>query len=100
MHIQNSETNIGNDEVIKKDKIINILLITGFVVDLLDYLLITTQLFAPEYLHEYYSEHKFLIQIIYLFGGFILIGIYFIKVSYKSNIKNKISEIFNQVEVK
>jgi hypothetical protein len=100
MHIQNSETNIGNDEVIKKDKIINILLITGFVVDLIDYLLITTQLFAPEYLHEYYSEHKFLIQIIYLFGGFILIGIYFIKVSYKSNIKNKISEIFNQVEVK
>ena len=100
MHIQNSETNIGNDEVIKKDKIINILLITGFVVDLLDYLLITTQLFAPEYLHEYYSEHKFLIQIIYLFGGFILIGIYFIKVSYKSNIKNKINEIFNQVEVK
>ena len=100
MHIQNSETNIGNDEVIKKDKIINILLITGFVVDLLDYLLITTQLFAPEYLHEYYSEHKFLIQIIYLFGGFILIGIYFIKVSYKSNIKIKISEIFNQVEVK
>ena len=52
MHIQNSETNIGNDEVIKKDKIINILLITGFVVDLIDYLLITTQLFAPEYLHE------------------------------------------------
>ena len=100
MHIQNSETNIGNDEVIKKDKIINILLITGFVVDLIDYLLITTQLFAPEYLHEYYSEHKFLIQIIYLFGGFILIGIYFIKVSYKSNIKNKISGIFNQVEVK
>ena len=100
MHIQNSETNIGNDEVIKKDKIINILLITGFVVDLIDYLLITTQLFAPEYLHEYYSEHKFLIQIIYLFGGFILIGIYFIKVSYNSNIKNKISEIFNQVEVK
>ena len=100
MHIQNSETNIGNDEVIKKDKIINILLITGFVVDLIDYLLITTQLFAPEYLHEYYSVHKFIIQIIYLFGGFILIGIYFIKVSYKSNIKNKISEIFNQVEVK
>ena len=100
MHIQNSETNIGNDEVIKKDKIINILLITGFVVDLIDYLLITTQLFAPEYLHEYYSEHKFLIQIIYLFGGFILIGIYFIKVSYKSNIKDKIKEIFNQVEVK
>ena len=100
MHIQNYETNIGNDEVIKKDKIINILLITGFIVDLIDYLLITTQTFAPENLHEYYSEHKFLIQIIYLFGGFILIGIYFIKVSYKSNIKNKINEIFNQVEVK
>ena len=100
MHIQNSETNIGNDEVIKKDKIINILLITGFIVDLIDYLLITTQTFTPENLHEYYSEHKFLIQIIYLFGGFILIGIYFIKVSYKSNIKDKIKEIFNQVEVK
>jgi hypothetical protein len=100
MHIQNSESNIGNDEVIKKDKIINILLITGFIMDLIDYLLITTQSFAPEYLHEYYSEHKFLIQIIYLFGGFILIGIYFIKVSYKTNIKNKINEIFNQVEVK
>ena len=100
MHIQNSESNIGNDEVIKKDKIISILLIVGFFVDLLDYLLITRQTFANELLHEYYSEHKFLIQIIYLFGGFILIGIYFIKVSYKSNIKNKINAIFNQVEVK
>ena len=100
MHIQNSESNIGNDEVIKKDKIINILLIVGFIVDLIDYILITTTTFAPELLYEYYSEHKFLIQIIYLFGGFILIGIYFIKVSYKSNIKNKINEIFNQVEVK
>ena len=56
MHIQNSETNIGNDEVIKKDKIINILLITGFVVDLIDYLLITTQLFAPELLLNIYMN--------------------------------------------
>ena len=100
MHIQNSESNIGNDEVIKKDKIINILLIIGFIVDLIDYLLITSQTLAPEYLHEFYSEHKFLIQIIYLFGGFILIGIFFMKMSYKLNFKNKINEIFNQVEVK
>jgi cell division protein FtsW (lipid II flippase) len=100
MHIQNSESNIGNDEVIKKDKIINILLIIGFIVDLIDYLLITSQTLAPEYLHEFYSEHKFLIQIIYLFGGFILIGIFFVKMSYKLNFKNKINEIFNQVEVK
>ena len=64
MHIQNSESNIGNDEVIKKDKIINILLIIGFIVDLIDYLLITSQTLAPEYLYEFYSEHKFLIQII------------------------------------
>lgn len=100
MHIQNSESNIGNDEVIKKDKIINILLIIGFIVDLIDYLLITSQTLAPEYLHEFYSEHKFLIQIIYLFGGFILIGIFFVKMSYKLNFNNKINEIFNQVEVK
>lgn len=100
MHIQNSESNIGNDEVIKKDKIINILLIIGFIVDLIDYLLITRQTLAPEYLHEFYSEHKFLIQIIYLFGGFILIGIFFVKMSYKLNFNNKINEIFNQVEVK
>ena len=100
MHIQNSETNIGNDEVIKKDKIINILLITGFIVDLIDYLLITTQTLAPEYLHEYYSEHKFLIQIIYLFGGFILLGIFLIKMPYQSNFKNKKNEIYTQVEVK
>jgi len=100
MHIQNSESNIGNDEVIKKDKIINILLIIGFIVDLIDYLLITSQTLAPEYLYEFYSEHKFLIQIIYLFGGFILIGIFFVKMSYKLNFKNKINEIFNQVEVK
>ena len=100
MHIQNSESNIGNDEVIKKDKIINILLIIGFIVDIIDYLLITSQTLAPEYLHEFYSEHKFLIQIIYLFGGFILIGIFFVKMSYKLNFKNKINEIFNQVEVK
>jgi len=100
MHIQNSESNIGNDEVIKKDKIINILLIIGFIVDLIDYLLITSQTLAPEYLHEFYSEHKLLIQIIYLFGGFILIGIFFVKMSYKLNFKNKINEIFNQVEVK
>ena len=100
MHIQNSESNIGNDEVIKKDKIINILLIIGFIVDLIDYLLITSQTLAPEYLHEFYTEHKFLIQIIYLFGGFILIGIFFVKMSYKLNFKNKINEIFNQVEVK
>ena len=73
MHIQNSETNIGNDEVIKKDKIINILLITGFIVDLIDYLLITTQTFAPEYLHEYYSEHKFLIHNLFVWR------IYFVK---------------------
>ena len=100
MHIQNSESNIGNDEVIKKDKIINILLIIGFIVDLIDYLLITSQTLAPAYLHKFYSEHKFLIQIIYLFGGFILIGIFFVKMSYKLNFKNKINEIFNQVEVK
>ncbi len=100
MHIQNSESNIGNDEVIKKDKIISILLIVGFFVDLLDYLLITRQTFANELLHEYYSEHKFLIQIIYLFGGFILIGVILARVFYRLNYKNKINSIFNQVEVR
>ena len=100
MHIQNSESNIGNDEVIKKDKIISILLIVGFFVDLLDYLLITRQTFANELLHEYYSEHKFLIQIIYLFGGFILIGVILARVFYRLNYKNKINAIFNKVEVR
>jgi hypothetical protein len=100
LHIQNSESNIGNDEVIKKDKIINILLIVGFIFDLIDYILITTTTFAPELLHDYYSEHKFLIQIIYLLGGFILIGIFSARVFYKLNFKNKNNSIFNKVEVK
>ena len=100
MHIQNSESNIGNDEVIKKDKIISVLLIVGFFVDMLDYFLITTQTFANELLHEYYSEHKFLIQIIYLLGGFILIGVLSARAFYRLNYKNKINAIFNKVEVR
>ena len=90
---------MGNDEVIKKDKIINILLIVGFIVDLINYFLITTEKLAPELLHEYYSEHKFLIQIIYLLGGVILIGISSARVFYKFNFKNKINSIFSKVEV-
>ena len=100
MHIQNSESNIGNDEVIKKDKIINILLIIGFIVDLIDYMLITRENFAPILLHDYYTEHKFLIQIIYILGGLILLGIFSARIFYKLNFKNKVNSIFNKVEVK
>ena len=99
MHIQNSENHLGNDEVIKKDKIINILLVVGFVIDLINYFLITTHTLAPELLQEYYSEHKFLIQIIYILGGLIFIGICSARVFYKLNYKNKINSIFNKVEV-
>ena len=100
MHIQNSEILYENDEIIQKDKIINILLIVGFCTDMFNYILITSQTLAPQLLHEYYSEHKFLIQIIYILGGLILIGVLSARVFYKLNFKNKINSLFNQVEVK
>ena len=100
MHIQNSDTNIGNDEIIKKEKLINILLIAGFIVDFVNYLLITRKIFSPLLLHEYYSEHKFLIQIIYLLGGLILIIILSSRLFYKLNFKNKTNSKFYKVQVK
>ena len=104
LHIQNSENNSDVDEVIKKDKIINILQIIGFIIDILDYFLITNETLAPDSLHEYYSEHKFLIQIIYILGALILIGSFSLKVIYKANMnKNSInnnSNNFNKVELK
>ena len=39
MHIQNSEILYENDEIIQKDKIINILLIVGFCTDMFNYIL-------------------------------------------------------------
>ena len=99
MHIQNSEILYENDEIIQKDKIINILLIVGFCTDIFNYILITSQTLAPQLLHEYYSEHKFLIQIIYILGGLIFIGICSARVFYKLNYKNKINSIFNKFEV-
>ena len=99
MHIQNSDTNIGSDEIIKKEKLINMLLIAGFIIDFANYLLISRKIFSPSLLHEYYSEHKFLIQIIYILGGLIFIGICSARVFYKLNYKNKINSIFNKVEV-
>ena len=100
MHIQNSDTNIGNDEIIKKEKLINILLIAGFIIDFVNYLLITRKIFSPLLLHEYYSEHKFLIQIIYLLGGLILIIILSSRLFYKLNFKNKTIPNFSKVQVK
>ena len=100
MHIQNSDTNIGNDEIIKKEKLINILLIAGFIIDFVSYFIITRKIFSPILLHEYYSEHKFLIQIIYLLGGFILLVIFSSRVFYKFNFKNKTIPNFSKVQVK
>ena len=76
------------------------MLIVGFIVDLIDYILITSQTFAPVLLHDYYSEHKFLIQIIYILGAVILIGIFSSRVFYKLNFKNKINSKFSKVVVK
>ena len=104
MHIQNSENNSDVDEVIKNDNIINILQIIGFVIDVANYFLITNESLASQLLHIYYSEHKFLIQIIYILGGIILIGSFSIKIAYKANKNKNVINInsnnFNKVELK
>ena len=104
MHIQNSENNSDVEEVIKNDNIINILQIIGFVIDVANYFLITNESLASQLLHLYYSEHKFLIQIIYILGGLVLIGSFSIKIAYKANRNKNVINInsnnFNKVELK
>ena len=89
------KTNKELDEITKYKNIIEI---TGLIIDIFDYFLISSQSLAPELLYTYYGKHKILIKIIYFFGGLILIGIFFIMILIKENITN--NGQFNEVELR
>ena len=92
-------SNHSTEEIIKNNKIINILEIVGFIINLLDFFLISNEKLAPELLYSYYTQHKILIKIIYFFGGLVLIGIFSFLLFIKSNIRNSNAQ-FNEVQLK
>ena len=71
----------------------------GFILDIVNFFLISNEKLAPESLHNYYLEHKILIKIIYFFAGLVIIGIFSSIIIIKLNIKNRNSQ-FNEVELK
>ncbi len=91
--------NKASEDIDKTIKLINILEIVGFVLDLLDYFLISSEKLAPELLYSYYTQHKIFVKIIYCFGGLILIGIFSAFIFIKSNVRNNNAQ-FNKVELK
>ena len=89
----------GEQEIIKNNNIINLVEISGFVLDIVDYFLISSEKLAPGPLYHYYSQHKILINIIYILAGFVLIGIFSVAIYIKSN-KRKMNNQFNEIELR
>ena len=98
---QKSNTNLNSIiyEIGKNNDKIKILQIVGFILDIIDYILIRSEKAAPELLHEYYLEHTTLVKVIYYFGGLVLIGIFSAKLYIKKNVKNN-NALYNEVEVR
>ena len=71
----------------------------GFILDIVNFFLISNEKLAPELLHNYYLQHKILIKIIYFFAGLVIIGIFSSLIIIKLNIKNRNSQ-FNEVELR
>lgn len=92
-------SNRTSEEIIKNNKIIYILELVGFIINLLDFFLISNEKLAPELLYSYYTQHKILIKIIYFFGGLVLIGIFSFLLFIKFNIRNNNAQ-FNKVQLK
>ena len=67
--------------------------------DIVDYFLISNEKLAPQPLYNYYSQHKILINLIYILGGLVLIGIFSAVMYIKSN-KRKMNNQFNEIELK
>jgi hypothetical protein len=99
LHNKTININKATEDIGKKLQLINILEIVGFVLDLLDYFLISSEKLAPELLYSYYTQHKIFVKIIYCFGGLILIGIFTAFIFIKSNISNNNAQ-FNEVELR
>ena len=85
--------------MIKNNNLINLLEIMGFVLDIVDYFLISNEKLSPKPLYNYYSQHKILINLIYILGGLVLIGI-FSAVMYIKTKKRKMNNHFNKIELK
>lgn len=61
--------------------------------------MISSEKMAQQYLYNFYLQHKFLINIIYLLGGLTLIGIFSFLIYIKSKKKKNITQ-FDEVELK
>ena len=85
--------------MIKNNNLINLIEIIGFVFDIVDYFLISNEKLAPRSLYNYYSQHKILINLIYILGGLVSIGIFSAVMYIKSN-KRKMNNQFNEIELK
>ena len=101
LDIQKSNTNLNSIiyEIGKNNDKIRNLQIVGFILDIIDYILIRSETAAPELLHEYYLEHTALVKVIYFFGGLVLLGIFSAKLYIKKNVKNN-NALYNEVEVR
>ena len=82
----------------KNNKIYSFELI-GFILDIVNFFLISNEKLAPELLHNFYSQHNILIKIIYFLAGLVIIGIFSSIIFIKLNSKNRISQ-FNEVELR
>ena len=101
LDIQKSNTNLSSIiyEIGKNNDKIRNLQIVGFILDIIDYILIRSEKAAPDLLHEYYLEHTVLVKVIYYFGGLVLLGIFSAKLYIKNNVKNN-NALYNKVEVR
>ena len=101
LDIQKSNTNLNSIiyEIGKNNDKIKILQIVGFILNIIDYILIRSEAAAPELLYEYYLEHTVLVKVIYFFGGLVLLGIFSAKLYIKKNVKNN-NALYNEVEVR
>ena len=88
----------GEKEITKNNNLINLLQIIGFILDIVDYFLISSTKLAPVGLYNYYSQHKILINLIYFLGGLILVGIFSAEIYIKSN-KRKMNNQFDEIEL-
>lgn len=101
LHIQKSDSNpsIIVNEIAKNSNKIKQMQIIGFVLDIIDYLLIFSEKAAPELLYDYYLEHKVLVKIVYFFGGLVLLGIFSAIIYFKLNERDNNSQ-FDEVELR
>ena len=92
-------SNKNTQEILKKTNITHSLELIGFILDIVNFFLISNAKLATELLNNYYLQHKILIKIIYFFAGLVIIGIFSSIIFIKLKSKNRNSQ-FNEVELK